>query len=102
MTPLNTSNQAQDPVNGMRRKVSAPPDAPCLRCGGLMIQEQGTSWERKDRGPTVTSRRCINCGNWLDFDILANRGKSPLPARPRTRRARLPKGPSWRQRVASP
>jgi hypothetical protein len=94
MTLLNISRQATDPVNGLRRKVSAPPDAPCPRCGGLMIQEYGMSWEWKDRGQTVTSRRCINCGNCLDLDILANRGKSSLPARPRTRRARLPKGPS--------
>ena len=82
---IDGSREAPDRASDQRSKASAPPGVSCLRCGGLLIPDYTASLERRDTGTPVTLRRCVNCGNCMDLDILANRGKRPQPARPRTR-----------------
>jgi hypothetical protein len=43
-------------------------------------------------GKLLTMWRCVNCGDCVDSDILANRWKNPVPAR---QRARPPIGPQY-------
>ena len=58
----------------------------CLRCGGLLISSYTASLERDITGTPVTLWRCVNCGDCVDREILANRWKDSIPAhtRPRT------------------
>jgi hypothetical protein len=87
---IDTSRQTadQDP----RHHASAPPGASCLRCGGLLVPSYTASLERDIAGTPVTLWRCVNCGDCVDRDILANRGKGSGSARVR---ARPPAGPQY-------
>jgi hypothetical protein len=67
-----------------------PPGVSCLRCGGLLVLSYTTSLESDLTGRPMKLWRCINCGDCVDRDILANRWKSLLPARETTDRATTP------------
>src|SRR5215210_8644692 len=104
MSLLSDSRNASIPVllDASRRKIdrekephnisSTLPGKSCLRCRGLLIASYTTSLERDVTGKLVTLWRCVNCGDCVDSDILANRWKNPGPAR---HRARPPIGPQY-------
>jgi len=87
-----TSHRAADRGREARIKTSAPPGGFCLRCSGLLVPSYTASLERDVTGKPVTLWRCVNCGDCVDSDILANRGKGSRSARPRTR---PPTGPQY-------
>ncbi|MDO8356096.1 MAG: hypothetical protein Q7U76_06890 [Nitrospirota bacterium] len=68
-----------------RKQASAPSDTSCLRCGGLFVPSYTASLERDFIGAPETLWRCVNCGDCVDPEILANRGARVLPARQRAR-----------------
>jgi hypothetical protein len=86
------SHQAADREKWPCNKASIPPGEFCLRCGGLLVPSYTASLERDVRGTPVTLWRCVNCGDCVDHDILANRGKGSGSARVR---ARPPTGPQY-------
>ena len=79
------SRRAPDRDRGPRNQAWAPPGASCLRCGGLLILSYTASLESDVTGRPMRVWRCVNCGDCVDRDILANRWKGPGPARPRAR-----------------
>lgn len=87
-----TSHRAADRDREPRNKASAPPGESCLRCGGLLVPSYTASLERDVTGTPVTLWRCVNCGDCVDRDILANRGNGSGSARVR---ARPPTGPQY-------
>ena len=76
-----TAARATEP----RNQAAAPSDTSCLRCGGLLVPSYTASLERDFIGAPETLWRCINCGDCVDPEILANRGTRVLPARQRAR-----------------
>ena len=52
----------------------------CPRCDGLAVIDYSID---QQAGPSSGFHgwRCVNCGDCIDHDILANRWKSPVPAR---------------------
>ncbi len=89
---LPDAHRSADRDREPHNKASAPPGGFCLRCGGLLVPSYTASLERDVMGKPVTLWRCVNCGDCVDCDILANRWKSPGPAR---QRARPPTGPQY-------
>jgi hypothetical protein len=75
-----------------RNKASVPPGGFCMRCGGLLVSGYTVSWERDVTDKPMTLWRCVNCGDCVDRDIMANRGKGSGSARVR---ARPPAGPQY-------
>ena len=75
------SHRAPDREKGPRNQTWTPPGASCLRCSGLLVPSYTASLERDVIGTLVTLWRCVNCGDCVDRDILANRWKGPVPAR---------------------
>ena len=69
------------PMRGPRNQTWTPPGTCCLRCGGLLVPSYTASLERDFTGTPVTLWRCVNCGDCIDYDILANRWNGPVPAR---------------------
>lgn len=63
-----------------RNKAGTPPCESCLRCGGLLVPSYLASLESDVTGKPMRLWRCVNCGDYLDDDILANRWKGPVPA----------------------
>jgi hypothetical protein len=86
------SHRATDRDVEPRNKASAPPGKFCLRCGGLRVPSYTANWERDVTGKPMTFWRCVNCGDCVDHDILANRVKGSGSARVR---ARPPAGPQY-------
>src|ERR1700675_2518882 len=68
-----------------RNLTSASSGTGCLRCGGLLVLSYIASLESDLSGRPMRLWRCVNCGDCVDRDILANRGKGPGPARLRAR-----------------
>lgn len=68
-----------------RKRASALSDTSCLRCGGLLVPSYTASLERDFIGAPERLWRCVNCGDCVDPEILANRGALVLPARQRAR-----------------
>ena len=75
------SRRTPDRARGPRNKASAPPGQSCLRCGGWLVLSYTASLERDVTGTLVTLWRCVNCGDCVDSEILANRWKGPVSAR---------------------
>jgi hypothetical protein len=71
---------------------SALPGKFCLRCCGLLIPSYTASLERDATGKPMRLWRCVNCGDCVNSEILANRWKNPEPIR---QRARPPIGPQY-------
>jgi len=90
--PPDSSHRATDRDREPRIKASAPPGGFCLRCSGLLVLCYTASWERDVTDKPMTLWRCVNCGDCVDRDILANRWKSPGSAR---QRVRAPVGPQY-------
>ena len=80
------SRRTPDREGEPRNQAWTPPGGCCLRCGGLLILSYTASVERDLTGRPMKLWRCVNCGDCLDHDILANRWKGP------GRRARLKNG----------
>ena len=72
---------APDRGRGPRNKTGTPPGESCLRCGGLLVPSYMASLESDVTGKPMRLWRCVNCGDYLDSDILANRWKGAVPAR---------------------
>jgi hypothetical protein len=83
-----TAEREREPPN----QAWAPPDVSCLRCGGLLVPSFTSPFEGDIPGKPMTLWRCVNCGDCVDRDILANRRKGPGTARVR---ARPPIGPQY-------
>jgi hypothetical protein len=75
------SRRAPDREWGPRNQAWTPPGASCLRCGGLLVLSYMASLESDLTGRPMRLWRCVNCGDCVDRDILANRWKGPMPAR---------------------
>jgi hypothetical protein len=69
------------PMRGPNNQAWAPPGAPCLRCGGLLVLSYLASLESDFSGRPMRLWRCVNCGDCIDYDILANRWNGSVPAR---------------------
>lgn len=80
-----TSHRAPSRESGPRNKAWAPPDEFCLRCGGLLVPSYMASLESDLTGRPMRVWRCVNCGDCVDSEILANRWKGSIPARARPR-----------------
>ena len=80
----NTSPRASDRHRRPRNQASTPPANCCLRCGGLLVHSYMASLESNLSGRPMRLWRCINCGDLIDHDILANRWNGPVPARETT------------------
>ncbi len=75
------SRRTSDRERGPRNLTSASPSACCLRCGGLLVLSYMASLESDLSGRPMRLWRCVNCGDCIDHDILANRWNGPVPAR---------------------
>jgi len=75
-----TFRPAPDREEGLRDKAWTPPGESCLRCSGLVVLSYLASLESDLTGKPMKLWRCLNCGDYMDSDILANRWKSPMPA----------------------
>jgi hypothetical protein len=65
----------------------------CTRCGGLMVLERFCDLTKEESHTGVETTRCVNCGNFEDAIIRANRVAPhlPSPVRPRAGIARGPR-----------
>jgi hypothetical protein len=86
------SHRTADREKESPNKAWAPPDKCCLCFDGLLVFSYTASWERDVTGTPMTLWRCVNCGDCVDHDILANRVKGSGSARVR---ARPPAGPQY-------
>lgn len=87
---LDAPHLAADLERKPHTKAWAPTGESCLRCGGLLVRSYAAALERDSTGTLVMLWRCVNCGDCIDHDILANRGNDHGSARVR---ARPPTGP---------
>jgi hypothetical protein len=74
------SRRTPDRERGPRNQAWAPSDTCCLRCGGLLVLSYMASLESDLSGRPMRLWRCVNCGDCIDYDILANRWNGPVPA----------------------
>ena len=89
---LDASHRTGDRDKEPHHHMLAPCGGACLRCRGLLVPEYTAFLERDVTGTLVTLWRCVNCGDCVDHEILANRGEDSGSAGPR---ARLPTGPQY-------
>jgi len=75
------SRRTSDRDRGPRNQEWTPPGTCCLRCGGLLVLSYMASLESDLSGRPMRLWRCLNCGDCIDYDILANRWNGPVPAR---------------------
>lgn len=95
--PTDTSHGAADRNVDPHNQTSTLLGKFCLPCGGLLVLSHTSSLERNVAGTTMTLWPCVNWGNCVDRDILANRGNDSRSARVQ---ARLPVGPQRTERRA--
>jgi|SRR5688572_30756353 len=76
-----TSRRASDRDRRSRNQATTPPGTCCLRCGGLLVLSYMASLESDLSGRPMRLWCCVNCGDCIDHDILANRWNGPVPAR---------------------
>ena len=79
-TRTDASRRTLDREKGPRNLTSASPAACCLRCGGFLVLSYMASLESDLIGRPMRLWRCVNCGDCIDYDILANRWNGPVPA----------------------
>ena len=77
----NASRRTSDREVKPRNQAWTPTGASCLRCGGLLVLSYMASLESDLSGRPMRLWRCVNCGDCIDHDILANRWNGPVPAR---------------------
>ena len=75
------SRRASDWDRGPRNQAWTPSGTCCLRCGGLLVLSYMASLESDLSGRPMRLWRCVNCGDCIDHDILANRWNGPVLAR---------------------
>jgi hypothetical protein len=75
------SRRTSDRERGPRNQAWTPPGTSCLRCGGLLVLSYMASLESDLSSRPMRLWRCVNCGDCIDHDILANRWNGPVPAR---------------------
>ena len=75
------SRRTPDRERVPRNLTSASSGTCCLRCGGLLVLSYMASLESDLSGRPMRLWRCVNCGDCIDYDILANRWNGPVPAR---------------------
>jgi hypothetical protein len=73
------SRRTPDRERGPRNLTSASSGTGCLRCGGLLVLSYMASLESDLTGRPMRLWRCVNCGDCVDRDILANRWNGPMP-----------------------
>lgn len=89
-TLTDVSRRTPDRERDPRHQAWTPPDASCLRCGGLLVLSYMAALESDLSGRPMRLWRCVNCGDCIDHDILTNRWNGPVPARePADARAHL-------------
>lgn len=64
----------------------------CMRCGGLMVVEPFCDLMEEESRMGIDTTRCLNCGNFEDAIIRANRITPRLPSRVRSHAGRA-RGP---------
>ena len=79
--PIDAFPLAPDRQKGQRNKARTPPGESCLRCNGLLVPSYMAALESDVTGKPMKLWRCINCGDCLDSNILADRCKRPITAR---------------------
>jgi hypothetical protein len=84
------ARQRQDLDGQQRHHASSPAGEFCQRCCGLLVPSYTAALEPDCTGKPATLWRCVNCGDCVDIDILANRWKSLKSARVRARPTRRP------------
>ena len=80
----NASRRTSDREIAPRNQAWTPLGASCLRCGGLLVLSYMASLESDLSGRPMRLWRCVNCGDCVDHDILANRRNGSQPARKTT------------------
>ncbi len=57
---------------------------PCTRCGGLMVNDSYIDLLNNVGESKFSSKRCVHCGEVVDYVILRNRGarQEPMTAPP--------------------
>jgi hypothetical protein len=80
-TLTDASRRTPNRERGPRNLTSASSGTGCLRCGGLLVLSYMASLESDLTGRPMRLWRCVNCGDCIDHDILANRWNGPVPAR---------------------
>jgi len=78
------SYRGADRDRGPRNQAWTPSGTCCLRCGGLLVLSYMASLESDLSGRPMRLWRCVNCGDCVDHDILANRRNGSKPARETT------------------
>ena len=63
-----------------RNQAWTPLGESCLRCRGLLVLSYMASLESDLSGRPMRLWRCVNCGDCVDHDILANRRNGSKPA----------------------
>jgi hypothetical protein len=89
------SHPAVDRDGLSRHQASVLPGASCRRCSGLLVLSYTATLEWDITGKPMALWRCLNCGDCVDHDILANQGKGSGSVRPHPR---TPIGPQYRGR----
>lgn len=89
------SHSAVDRDGQLRPQASVPPGTSCRRCSGLLVLSYTATLEWDITGKPMTLWRCVNCGDCVDHDILANQEKGSGLVRPHPR---TPIGPQYRGR----
>lgn len=49
----------------------------CRRCGGMMIETYSDLLSPSEKGEDEFVWRCVNCGDYVDRQVLANRAHEP-------------------------
>ena len=86
------SHRAADRDKDPHHHMPSPCGDACLRCGGCLVHGYTAALERDVTGTLVTLWRCVNCGDCVDHEILANRGEGSGSIRSCPR---LPTGPEY-------
>jgi hypothetical protein len=75
------SHRAADRDKEPSHQAPTPPGGCCLRCGGLRVLSYMAHLESDHTGTPMRLWRCVNCGDCVDREILANRGNGSGSAR---------------------
>jgi hypothetical protein len=95
------SHPAVDRDRQSRHQASVPPGASCRRCSGFLVLSYTATLEWDITGKPMALWRCVNCGDCVDHDILANQGKGSGSVRPHPRPPIGPQRTGWPPRVGA-
>lgn len=57
----------------------------CIRCDGMMVEVYADLLSPSETGEDVIGRRCVNCGEYVDRQVLLNRSMGEQTTHPRPR-----------------